>query len=116
MAKQEKEGDTPASLRGLTKIDLSQITEKVSVPPIEEKKPGTRIDEKLRIWLMILLSVLIGVVALIIGGAVIYYIRHLSDWQNNLNGISKLLQLTVTSILVPLITLFLGYIFGRNIE
>jgi hypothetical protein len=110
MAKQEKEDK-----EHLAAIDLSKITEKITIPPIEDE-PRTTVVEKLRIWLMIILSVLIGVVALIIGGAVIYYFRHLSDPQFDLNGISKLLQLTVTSILVPLITLFLGYIFGRKLE
>lgn len=110
MAKQEREDK-----EHLAAVDLSRITKKVPVPPIEDE-PRTTVGEKLRIWLMILLSVLIGVVALIIGGAVIYYFRHLSDPQFDLNGISKLFQLTVTSILVPLITLFLGYIFGRKLE
>jgi hypothetical protein len=115
MEKQEREEENKTNKEHLAAVDLSKITKKVPVPLIEDE-PRTTIGEKLRIWLMIILSVLIGVVALIIGGAVLFYFRHLSDPQFDLNGISKLLQLTVTSILVPLITLFLGYIFGRKLE
>ena len=115
MAKQENEEKNKLARDHPVAVDLSRITQKIPVPTIEDEQKTT-VGEKLRIWLMVLLSVLIGVVALIIGGAVIYYFRNLSDPQFDLNGISKLLQLTVTSILVPLITLFLGYIFGRKLE
>lgn len=123
----EKPGHESSS----TSKSLSSIIEKAPKMKMEEEGRSlgpTSFPEKLKEDLMrlvkFLIWVIVGIIILLIGYHVIAtIIERTKEMQGieqlrsaRLEEIVRILQVGVSSILVPIVTLFLGFIFGRREE
>lgn len=123
--------EKPAYESSSTSKSLSSIIEKAPKMKMEEEGRSlgpTSFPEKLKEDLMrlvkFLIWVIVGIIILLIGYHVIAtIIERTKEMQGieqlrsaRLEEIVRILQVGVSSILVPIVTLFLGFIFGRREE
>jgi hypothetical protein len=110
---------------------LSDITEKAQKFEVGEEGRGMgpttfqeQMQEDLMRLLKILIWVIVGIVVLLISYHIVATIVERATLAQNieelrrqrLDEIVRLIQIGVSTVLIPIVTLFLGYIFGRRSE